>query len=127
VPGRLARLFAAALLVGACSGPAASASPGSSPLPAVLSIESRGGPPIQVLAGSTVLAEVACGQTATVAPDGAVIPPLPWNLVVRTESDRTILVTGTVSRLPEWLVLIGSDAILGGVPVAGPSGPPCPS
>lgn len=127
MPGRLARLIAAALLVGACSGPPASASEATSLLPAVLSIESRGGPPIQVLAGSTVLAEVACGQSLSVAPDGADIPPLPWNLVVRTESDRTILVTGTISQLPEWLVLIGSDAILGEVPVAGPSGPPCPS
>ena len=93
----------------------------------MLNIESRGGPPIQVLAGSTVLAEVACGQSLTVAPGGADIPPLPWNLVVRTESDRTVLVTGTVSRLPEWLVLVGSDAILGAAPVAGPSGPACPS
>lgn len=96
-------------------------------LPAVLTIESRGGPPIQVLAGSVVLAEVACGQSLTIAPGGADVPLLPWNLVVRTESDRTILVTGTVSQLPAWLVLFGADASLGSVPVAGPPGPPCPS
>jgi hypothetical protein len=127
VPGRLARLIAATLLVGACSGPTASTSPSSSPLPAVLTIESRGGPSIQVLAGSTVLAEVACGQTLTVAPDGTRVPPLPWNLVVRAGSDHTILVTGTVSALPAWLVLIGSDASLGAAPVSAPSAPPCPS
>jgi hypothetical protein len=127
MPGRLARLIAAALLVSACSGPTASAGPSSSPLPAVLTIESRGGPSIQVVAGSTVLAEVACGQSLTVAPDGADVPALPWNLVVRTGSDRTILLTGTVTQLPEWLVLTGSDASLGAAPVAGPSGPSCPS
>lgn len=127
MPGRLARVIAVALLVGACSGPTASASPGSSPLPAVLTIESRGGPTVQVLAGSAVLAEVACGQTLTVAPDGSDVPPLPWNLVVRTKSDRTVLITATVDALPEWLVLVGADATLGAVPAAGPPGPPCPS
>jgi hypothetical protein len=127
VPGRLARLIATALLVGACSGPTASASPGSSALPAVLTIESRGGPAIQVLAGSTVLAEVACGQSLSVAPGGTDVPALPWNLVVRTKGDRTILVTGTVTALPEWLVLVGSDATLRSGPVDEPSAPPCPS
>ena len=120
-------LLASALVVSACSGPAVSSSPSGPALPAVLTIDSRGGPPIQVLAGSTVLAQVACGGHLTVGPDEANIPPLPWNLVVRTESDRTILVTGTISALPAWLVLVGSDASLGSLPVDAPSGPPCPS
>jgi len=123
-------LVAAAVLLGGCGPTSASILPPSSPGPAfppVLSIDSRGGPPVIVKAGAVELARVACSSGAVVTPGDTGVPPLPWNLSVVTQGDGTVLLTSTVTELPKWILIIGDHADIGSTPVAGPSGPPCPS
>ncbi len=42
-------------------------------------------------------------------------------------SDGKILLTSTVTELPQWIVLFREDAAVSSFPISGPQGPPCAS
>ncbi|MGZ3585668.1 MAG: hypothetical protein ACXVAP_00300 [Candidatus Limnocylindrales bacterium] len=124
------RVLAVALwccIVLACSTAVTPSASNSPPFPAVLSIDSRGGPPIVVKIGTVEVTRVACGAGAVVAPGDDGVPPLPWNLSIVKQSDGTVLLTSAVTELPKWVVLFGEEAGITSIAVAGPQGPPCPS
>jgi hypothetical protein len=130
VHGRVAmRALAVTLLCSfllACSEAKTPVASTEAAFPAVLTIDSRGGPPIIVKAGSIELARVPCSGGAVVTPGDPGVPELPWQLTVVKQSDGKVLLTSLVTALPQWLVLFGEDAGIGNTPVLGPSGPPCP-
>src|SRR5207253_9926118 len=55
------------------------------------------------------------------------MPSLPWELQVSRQSNNQLLLTRTISTLPQWLVLLGNNVFLSDSPVLGPAGPPCAS
>ena len=80
-----------------------------------------------VKAGTVELARVACGAAAVVTLGDPGVPLLPWALSVVKQTDGTVLLTGTITELPKWLVFFGDQGGISSAPVAGPPGPPCGS
>lgn len=116
-------LLLAVTLTAACSG----LFPGPSPAvgTGALSIDSRGGPAVSVRIGNTEVARVPCDSGAVVRPGVGGVPMLPWDLRIRAVSDgRTVLET-RVTELPQWVLLIGNEALISRSAVAGPRGPAC--
>jgi hypothetical protein len=127
VEGNMKRL-AVALLCGMLLGCASSATPSSSPtplFPAVLTIDSRGGPPVIIEIGALEATRVACSAGASVTLGQAGVPQLPWDLRVVRQNDGRVLLSTTVTELPHWVLLIGDSVLMAATPAAGPSGPPC--
>lgn len=128
----LAIALVCSLVVGCASSVSASPSEPvvpspTSPLPAVLSIDSRGGPPVIIEIGTFEAARVGCSSGEIVTPGEAGVPPLPWDLRVIKQSDGQVLLSSRITELPQWVVLFGEAVQIGSTPVAGPAGPPCPS
>jgi hypothetical protein len=95
--------------------------------PAGLNIDSRGGPPMIVTVGGSEVARIACSGGEILSPGVAGLPPLPWQVQVLRQRDRSVLLTTTITTLPKWMLLVGDSVALSDAPVAGPAGPPCAS
>ncbi len=95
--------------------------------PAGLNIDSRGGPPMVVTVGGSEVARIACSGGEILSPGVAGLPPLPWQVQVLRQRDRSVLLTTTITTLPKWMLLVGDSVALSDTPVAGPAGPPCAS
>lgn len=119
------RVFGLALVLlvtASCSAmPAPSPAIGSS----VLSIDSRGGHNAVVVIGGSEITRVACDRGDVLRPGERGVPPLPWELRIRAVSDGRNLLAARVTELPQWVVIIGSEAMISRSPVAGPKGPAC--
>ena len=118
----LARALTFAVIVAACS-PTVSPSPTSSAgFPAVLSVESRGGPTLVVAVNGSEVARVECNDTATLVPGEAGLPPLPWTVSIARELDAVTVFSGQVTALPQWYLQIGDSALgIGSTPPIGPA------
>ncbi len=92
-----------------------------------LNVDSRGGPAIIVTVGGRDVARIPCSGGETLRPGVGDVPPLPWEMQVLRQNDRTVLLTTTVTTLPKWLLLVGDSVALSETPVAAPGGPMCSS
>jgi hypothetical protein len=95
-------------------------------LPAVLTIDARGDPPVIIEIATFEAIRLPCGVGGVVQPGEAGVPPLPWDLRVVTQGDGRVLLATRVTELPRWLTIFGDEAGLSMFPVAGPPGPSCP-
>jgi hypothetical protein len=92
-----------------------------------LNIDSRGAPSIIVVVGDREIARIPCSGGDILRPGVGGAPPLPWDLRVLRQSDRSVLLATAVTALPKWLLLVGDSVALSDTPVAGPAGPMCSS
>ena len=95
------------------------------PFPAVLTVHGRGNPPVTVEIGQVVVLRLGCDAGGEVLPGASGMPPLPWDVRVTTQRDGRLLVSSRVAELPRWIEIIGNQAGVSSVPVAGPPGPSC--
>ena len=108
-------------------GPVIRLDPEAPAFPPVLNIENRGGPEFVVTINGKAVANVGCNVGATpLAPGNAGVPPLPWALTVTRQRDGAVVLSATLTQLPQWLFQMGDDIGLGSTAVAGPPGPSCP-
>jgi hypothetical protein len=96
------------------------------PFPAVLSVHGRGNPPVNIEIGQVVVLRLGCDRGGGVLPGASGMPPLPWDVRVTRQTDGRVLLSSRVTELPRWIEIIGRDAGVSSVPVAGPPGPSCP-
>ena len=114
------------LVLGCTTANLRSTSPTPSlPFPAVLSIHGRGNPPVDVEIGEAVVVRLACDGGGEVVPGAPGTPPLPWDVRVIRQRDGRVLLSSRVTELPRWIEIIGEEAGVSSVPVAGPPGPSC--
>ena len=93
-----------------------------------LYVGDRGGPTIIVRAGADEVARVTCGGSAVVGLHDPGVPSLPWSLTVVKASDGTVLLTGTISNLPQSVDLYGEVVTISASTHDSMSpGPACPS
>ena len=111
----------ASALLAACS-PISSPSPTTeSGFPAVLNVESRGGPTLVVTVNGDEVARVECNRIATITPEQSGVPPLPWTITISREQDGVVVYSGKVNVLPQWYLQIGDAP--GGLGSTMPLGP----
>lgn len=92
-----------------------------------MTLEVRSGPPIEVRIGTKVAARVECGAGVQLTPGAAERPALPWDLQIVRTSDGEVLWTGTITDLPQWMVVVDGDVLIGLSPAIGPVGLSCPT
>jgi hypothetical protein len=114
------------LVLGCTTAKLPSTSPAATlAFPAVLTIHGRGNPPVNVEIGHALVVAIACDAGGEVVPGASGMPPLPWEVRVTRQADGRVLMASRVTELPHWIEIIGQDAGIASVPVAGPPGPSC--